>query len=397
VLGLAFSISIMSVSMTAAALQLADIVPPASKTDTQLLAALRSADITEVKRLVALGANVNARGATGSRPLHIAVAQGAEFVSALIQAGADPDRADAIEERRPLHLAAEVSDDPRVIEMLLKAGATIDARTKKGLTPLHFSALNGNQRISEVLVAIGADVNASSQEGFTPVYLAASKGNSGLVRSLIRSGARIDAITRHGFAAIHAAVNSKSLDTVEILLRAGADPNVIPSNGETPLMSAASESQSGILKLLLEHNADVNGSASTGITALHIAAREATPETVSVLLEAGADPNRIAHDGATPLHFALRPHEVWTSTPDRRIERRVEINSRVTPILLDSGASIKARDSRSETPLHLAAAALEVGIVEDFIRRGAEVSAKTKKGETPLHYAARANPRCECQ
>ena len=42
-----------------------------------------------------------------------------------------------------LHRAA-ASKDTKMIEFLLQNGADVNATDKKGLTPLHFMALNGN-------------------------------------------------------------------------------------------------------------------------------------------------------------------------------------------------------------------------------------------------------------
>ncbi|MES1173887.1 MAG: ankyrin repeat domain-containing protein [Myxococcales bacterium] len=45
-----------------------------------------------------------------------------------------------------------------------------------------------------------------------------------------------------------------------------------------------------------------------------------------------------------------------------------------------------------DTPLHFAAAAYELGIVEQLLAKGASVNAKNRRGAQPLHYAADGSP-----
>ena len=42
----------------------------------------------------------------------------------------------------PLHIAAEVNNDPEVLLRLIRAGAEINGKTRKGWTPLHSAAAN---------------------------------------------------------------------------------------------------------------------------------------------------------------------------------------------------------------------------------------------------------------
>ncbi len=101
---------------------------------------------------------------------------------------------------------------------------------------------------------------------------------------------------------------AQSLPLVHALLDAGADPN----DGVT-LPMAASAGDIPVLEALLAHGANVDQPwASDGSTALYaILNWSRTPDGVLWLLAHGADPNAVfAENGETPLHVAARAWDV---------------------------------------------------------------------------------------
>jgi FOG: Ankyrin repeat len=57
----------------------------------------------------------------------------------------------------------------------LDAGADIDARNKKGETPLHVAIIGRNKAIVQLLLDRGADKDARDKSGLTPYLLATKK------------------------------------------------------------------------------------------------------------------------------------------------------------------------------------------------------------------------------
>ena len=71
----------------------------------------------------------------------------------------------------PLHIAAEVNNDPEVLLRLIRAGAEINGTTKKGWTPLHSAArFNPNPEILLTLIDAGADIDAKTNSGKTFIF-----------------------------------------------------------------------------------------------------------------------------------------------------------------------------------------------------------------------------------
>ena len=95
----------------------------------------------------------------------------------------------------PLHRAVR-NGDTEALQMLLEAGADVNAQDQRGDTPLHAAAHNGDVAAIRMLVEAGADVNAvnaaSEPEGWsarTPLDAAAR--NSAAIRTLVEIGEEV--------------------------------------------------------------------------------------------------------------------------------------------------------------------------------------------------------------
>lgn len=92
------------------------------------------------------------------------------------------------------------ADEVERIKVLLKAGAEVNARDKRGGTTLHVAAgLAGDPAIVKALAAAGGDPNAGDRYGETPLHWAAAVSDTpAVIRVLVKAGARVDARTKHG-------------------------------------------------------------------------------------------------------------------------------------------------------------------------------------------------------
>jgi ankyrin repeat protein len=100
---------------------------------------------------VKAGADVNARDARQSTPLHAAVLRGNVEVVRALGPAADPDKQDE-EGRSPLHLAAQ-RGNIELITLLLKHGAHINVRDNRGYTPVQEAETSGNEAAARLMRA----------------------------------------------------------------------------------------------------------------------------------------------------------------------------------------------------------------------------------------------------
>lgn len=132
-----------------------------SFTSSALFCASRNASL--IPQLLQYGANIEAEGFNGMRPLHKAAMDGDRAViEILLTSGAAKHARDALQ-RTALHYAAQSSSD--AVSTLLSWGSSIHAEDVKGQTPLHRAAYNDSKQIYNLLVSCGADPARKDGDG----------------------------------------------------------------------------------------------------------------------------------------------------------------------------------------------------------------------------------------
>jgi hypothetical protein len=197
-----------------------------------------------------------------------------------------------------------------------------------GQVALHYAAENGHSRVVELLLKAGASVAVRDFHGQTPLHAAASGGHLAVVRLLLEHGAELDARGRFGRTPLHAALAHPPV--VSLLLDLGAEVDVPDKKERTPLHWCAAEGYLKSAQLLLENGADVEASTATGWTPLFLAARNDQADLLRLLLEAGADACACdTVEGHTPSEVAasaliadLLRHAAATSDGFAQADRR---------------------------------------------------------------------------
>ena len=94
--------------------------------------------------------------------------------------------------KTPLHHAVSFRE-LAAADLLVRAGAEIDAADETGMTPLHTAAMLGRTRLAAWLLRQGANVAQRDQFGNTPAHTAALFGQGGMFPVLRDHGADLTA------------------------------------------------------------------------------------------------------------------------------------------------------------------------------------------------------------
>ena len=246
--------------------------------------------IDMVRTLLVGGANINARGADGITPLHVAAFSGdAAAIHALLVDGANVD-ARAKDGFTPLHGVARLGDVAAAIHALLAGGANVNARSLDGFTPLHGVAVLGDVAAVRALLAGGADVNARSNDGFTPLHTAVS------MKTLL---AALEANAYGSFNELSRAGLSRALSRVM-----GRDTlNENERETSAAFLKGFDDDRTDTVRALLAGGANINARSKDGFTPLYVAAVSGDAAAVKALLDAGGNPNAVAL-GCGPMDVA---------------------------------------------------------------------------------------------
>ena len=170
--------------------------------------------------------------------------------------------------KTPLHWAAE-HDHHDVAQMLLRAGADLEATTSWGATPLDWAAIMGSTKVADLLLARGA-------QGMNLVA-AASLGKLDLVCKFLDSGAPLASLARR---AVPAEPNDHWV----------ADSACMKGDViSDAFYGACRNGHTAVAALLFERGANINAKGVFGGTALHWAVINGHKDTVAFLVGHAAD------------------------------------------------------------------------------------------------------------
>ena len=221
--------------------------------DAALLNAATSGQITQVKSLLAQGANANIADRNGWTPLMRAAELGhAEVARALLDNGAKLN----MKQRTgwtALLLACR-SGHADVVKMLLDSKAGIDQKIK-GKSAFHFAAESGCAGCLGALLLRKKDqINQKDNDGQTPLLLAARAGKPEAVKILLTNKAKVGARSKDNWTPLLAATQGGHTECVRALIAAKANAKV-KRKGVSALRMAEIGGHSEVAQLLREAGA----------------------------------------------------------------------------------------------------------------------------------------------
>jgi ankyrin len=346
-----------------------------------------------VAALLEHGATVEYRDpAYDQSALMIASREGhADIVSLLLEHGANPNTSTAIG-KTPAFVAPNSVPGFGFGVGILRGGVPKDRGRREptpgGMTPLHYAARHNHLDVAQLLLDAGADLNAKEANGIWPLLMAISNNNMPMAHFLLAKGSLLNDQDWYGRSPIWEAVNVRNLyvhnatfvngidrepvlELIEALIAAGADLNV--RTKETPPFR--------------HHLLSITGSLEwvdfTGQTPFLTAALAGDVTVMKLLLEHGADPHITTFEGTTPLMAAAGVNwvvsQTWTEGPEQLLA--------AVKLCHDLGMDVNHANSMGITALMGAANRGSDDIIRFLVDKGADLTALDNENRSPLDWA----------
>ena len=370
--------------------------------NTYLHLAAEKGDVHDISIAVRSGASLTIENRSGSTPLEIA-----EIRRKRVHAFSRP--LSFGKQRVLTRLSSTFKEacklgDVKTLKIRLCYDTALNDTDENRNTPLHICCENGRQEAVLMLISVKADINAKNRRGLTPLDTAA---DIDIVDMLLKHGTNTQGVET-GKAlvfSLHHACRRGLVGIVSHLLQTGADVSAVDSNGETPFHAACEHGNTDILRLLLRHGCRVNGTENQPQTPLHVACMWSNTDAVEFLLDCEAGVNTADEKKKqTPLHISsalghtctttlLLKHKAKMDSEDKQKNTPLLLaceggHETTAALLLSHGAPVSSENSKKTTPLHAACQTGLHDIAEQLIIQGANVDAADARGETPLHVAS---------
>ncbi|XP_060951215.1 protein TANC2 [Limanda limanda] len=284
-----------------------------------------------------------------------------------------------------------------MVGLLLEYGASVDAPSESGLTPLGYAAAGGHMSIVTALCRRRAKVDHLDKNGQCALVHAALRGHMEVVKYLIQCDwsmgphqqqqspqTQQQAAFTKSHAVQQALIAAASMGYTEIVsylldlpekdeeeVERAQINNFDTLWGETALTAASGRGKLEVCRLLLEQGAAVAQSNRRGIVPLFSAVRQGHWQIVDLLLTHGADVNLADKQGRSPLMMAASEGHLGT-----------------VEYLLSQGASLSLMDKEGLTSLSWACLKGHLPVVRCLVENGAATDHADKNGRTPLDLAA---------
>ncbi len=273
--------------------------------------------------------------------LHHAVLESRiDAVSFFILNGSDINHVDE-EGKTPLIYAIEKNDE-QLTRLLLSFSPSLEVMGSNfGYTALGIAVINNNPKLVEMLVRAGAKVNRIDKHGKTPLQYAVGANNQKLIELLLSVPPKLEwknlintGTGKHDnplCVLIHSNIKlSEKIQNIQILVQEGADVNYSLANKKTALFEAISLGNLKVIELLCKLGADVDTFDSEYKTPIDYAKGLGRKDIVNLLLQYRDQANL-----------------------DCRLNQAIQSkDKRLTLNLIRSGANINNRRNANNPPLH---------------------------------------------
>lgn len=415
----------------------ADLEHVDAQENTALRHALISGHDAAIRALLERGASLDGRHSAGTS-MFLAISEGQPAVlKALLDFGADVNREKNIVGITSLMCAAGMKNSVEIMQILLDAGANINAKDRRGYTVVMAAAEAGDAKMIRALsTRHEIDVNATSHHktnallprniqsphvsvgprlridphqtmvwhSTTALMDAVYYNHVEAVEALIDAGARVNARDDQSNTVLIYAAKYASPEIISMLCKKGALTELTNGAGASALHYAVIRGELGVVGALIAGKANVNATVNDSrSTILMVAAEKSSKAMISMLVRAGAKVDAESSIGLTALTLAIfngKPDSVKEllalgANPNGcheaiKIPLLIAVSTGrkdLVSILIEAGADVNALDDDKQTALMFAAVFAHPNLLKYLLLSGADRSLRSAQGLTALDFA----------
>ncbi|NLR74126.1 ankyrin repeat domain-containing protein [Leeia aquatica] len=201
-----------------AALLLLVTLPAGAESYDDMLQGVKNDFAGDVSELLARGFDVDTTDNQGNTLLILAASNSSTRVFPLLLA-ARPKLNRKNQFGETALMMATYRKQTGMVKALLEAGAAVN---QEGWGPLHYAASAGHLEGLQLMLEAGADVNAKAAEGSTPLIMAARDGHTEVIALLLKYKADPNVVNESGMTALRWAIRREDTDNMELLVEADA-------------------------------------------------------------------------------------------------------------------------------------------------------------------------------
>lgn len=367
-----FPITLRRLSLVACCI--GTLVAQTLPSDQALFQAIQQSGAAEVKRLIDLGANVNAVNEAGATPLMWAIPDLAK-VRLLVDHGANVNAISKNLGRTPLLIAAGYPNTVPVLKLLLDKGADLKARDRAGETALRKAARFSDVSVVRFLHEQGLNLNEPSggSPALTVATAAQGRHYAPTIEYLLEHGATFETQTSIAPVRFDASFIAR-------WITAGAGVNTAGTRYDrTPLIAAAASDEASveILRLLLDKGADPNAQDKDGESALDWAMHRQDSAKIALLRERGAK------EGNTPRDLTY-PQPTGISDPKVSVAKSIALLQSTSSSVYEQRACISCHQQMLVETTAAAVRAKGIPVREDLSVKNLEQMLKVYRNQAEM-------------
>ncbi len=260
----------------------------------------------------------------------------------------------------------------KITSLLIANDLNVDKRDSNGNTILENQIEKKNYENIDFLIRCGADVNIKDKKGRTVLYREVLKGNSNhaMIKFLVERGANIETRDDEGYCIYDCLVEA-------ILINGGYKQ-------DSSILKTEEIQEDGdyiiLLKKMLTFNPKLDYKDKLGRNILFRIVDYNDYELITSLINYGVNLNEADNEGKTPIHILV---ENGLRLKDE--EQREEFIKRLV-FIFKFRVDVNTQDHKGRTVYHKAVIANDLVVLEKMLTKKANLKLLDRQGKTALHH-----------